>query len=195
MGISRARWRERMGGRRMGLAGGRPLCSPNLRFWLQLLALGSDQFGLVMEAGLLIGRPRLARPSKLAVSQSYNRRCTFIVGVPRQPRRGAQYLLFGDDATQHREKRAAHSLIPPLRRMNRSKGSESRLYTAAYLITRDHLLLVRLSAFSGSAVHRMTTANGSSRSNTSNRCKRRARRARSISWPSAVHQATRSLPW
>ena len=31
-------------------------------------------------------------------------------------------------------------------------------------MTRDHLLLVRLSAFAGSAVHRMTAANGSSRS-------------------------------
>jgi hypothetical protein len=114
MGISRARGRERMDGRRMGLAGGRPLCSPHLRFRLQLLALGSNQFGLVMEAGLLIGRLRLARPSKLAVSQFYNRRCTFplsdchavqiIVGVPRQPRRVAQELLFRDDATPATEK-------------------------------------------------------------------------------------------
>jgi hypothetical protein len=47
------------------------------------------------------------------------------------------------------------------------------------------------SALAGSAVHRMIAANGSSRSDTSNRCKRRARRARSTSRPSAVHQATR----
>jgi hypothetical protein len=56
-------------------------------------------------------------------------------------------------------KRAAQALIPPLRRMNRSKGSESSLYAAAYRIRRDHLLLVRLSAFAGSAVHRMIEAN------------------------------------
>jgi hypothetical protein len=66
-------------------------------------------------------------------------------------------------------------LMPPLRLTNRSSGSESRLYAAAYLITRDHLLRVRLSALVGSAVHRMTAANGSSRSEASKHCKRSAR--------------------
>jgi hypothetical protein len=74
--------------------------------------------------------------------------------------------------------------MPPLRVMNRSRGSESGLYAAAYRMTRHHLLRVRLSALAGSAVHRMMAANGSSRSDTANRCKRNARRARSISRPS-----------
>jgi hypothetical protein len=50
------------------------------------------------------------------------------------------------------------------------------VYTAAYRMTLDHLLRVRLSALAGSAVHRITAANGSSRSETFNRCNRRARR-------------------
>jgi hypothetical protein len=37
---------------------------------------------------------------------------------------------------------------------NWSNGSESTLYAAAYLMTRLHLLRVRLSALMGSAVHR-----------------------------------------
>jgi hypothetical protein len=57
-------------------------------------------------------------------------------------------------------------------------------------MTRDHLLRVRLSALAGSAVHRMIAANGSSRSETFNRCKRSARPARSTSQPSAAHHAT-----
>jgi hypothetical protein len=65
--------------------------------------------------------------------------------------------------------------MPPMPWMYRSRGTESALYAAAYRITRDHLLRVRLSALAGSAVHRMTAANGSSRSDTFNRCKRRAR--------------------
>jgi site-specific DNA recombinase len=51
--------------------------------------------------------------------------------------------------------------MPPLRWMNRSRGSESGLYAAAYRIIRDHLLRVRLSALAGSAVHRITAAKGS----------------------------------
>src|ERR1700734_43938 len=90
-----------------------------------------------------------------------------------------------------RVKREAHSLMPPFLRMNRSKASESSLYAAAYLITRDHLLRVRLLALAGSAVARMTEANGSSRSDPSNLCRRGAWRARSISRPSAVHQTIR----
>jgi hypothetical protein len=73
---------------------------------------------------------------------------------------------------RHRENRAAQALMPPFRRMNRSKGSESDLYTAAYRMTRLHVLRVRLSALAGSAVHRMRDAKGSSRSVTSNRCER-----------------------
>jgi hypothetical protein len=93
--------------------------------------------------------------------------------------------------SRHRVDRAAQASIPPLCLMNWSRGSESNLYTAACVITRDHLLLVRLSALAGSAVHRIMAANGSSRSKTFNRCNRKARRARSISLPSADHQATR----
>ena len=59
---------------------------------------------------------------------------------------------------RHRENRAAQALIPPFRLMNCSSGSESGLYTAAYRMTRDHLLRVRLSALAGSAVHRMIEA-------------------------------------
>jgi len=91
-----------------------------------------------------------------------------------------------------REKRAAHSLMPPLRLMNGSSGSESGLYAAAYRMTRDHLLLVRLSALARSAMHRMMAANGSSRSEISSLRKQTARRARLISWPSAAHHATKS---
>jgi hypothetical protein len=43
----------------------------------------------------------------------------------------------------------------------------------------------------GRGVHRMIAANGSSRSDTSNRCKRSARRARSIARSSAAHQETK----
>jgi hypothetical protein len=45
--------------------------------------------------------------------------------------------------------------MPPLRLINWSKASESGLHAAAYRRRRDHLLRVRLSAFIGSAVHRM----------------------------------------
>ena len=90
-----------------------------------------------------------------------------------------------------RQNRAAHLLIPPFRLTNWSRGSESDLYAAAYRRTRDHLLRVRLSALAGSAVHRMIAANGSSRSDTSNRHRRTARRARSSPLPSAAHQETK----
>jgi hypothetical protein len=73
---------------------------------------------------------------------------------------------------RHRENRPAQALMPPLRRMNCARGSESGLYAAAYRRARLHLLRVRLSALAGSAVHRMMAANGPSRSDTSNRCKR-----------------------
>jgi hypothetical protein len=64
--------------------------------------------------------------------------------------------------------------MPPLRLMNCSSASEAGLYTAAYRMTRDHLLRVRLSALAGSAVHRMMAANTFSRSNRGNPCNRRA---------------------
>jgi hypothetical protein len=81
----------------------------------------------------------------------------------------------------HRLKRAVHSLMPPLRLTNWPSCSETSLHAAAYRITRLHLLRVRLSALAGSAVHRMTAANGPSRSEIANRCQRRARRARPTS--------------
>ena len=70
--------------------------------------------------------------------------------------------------------------MPPFLRMNWPRGSESGLCVAVKRMTRDHLLRVRLSALAGSAVQRMMAANGSSRSDTSNRCERRARRAPSV---------------
>jgi hypothetical protein len=73
--------------------------------------------------------------------------------------------------------------MPPFLRTNWSSGSASGLYAAGYLITRDHLLRVRLSALAGSAVHRMTAANGPSCPDTSNR---RKRSARLTSLPSAA---------
>jgi hypothetical protein len=99
-----------------------------------------------------------------------------------------------DEASRpkHRLYREAQALMPPFRRINWSRGSESGLYAAAYLITRDHLLRVLLSALAEPAVHRMMAANGSSRSDTFKRRKLRARRARLTSRPSAVHQATNS---
>jgi hypothetical protein len=106
----------------------------------------------------------------------------------RPPARG---LILGIGCPRHRANHAAQALIPPFRLTNWSRGSDSDLYAAAYRMSRDHLLRVRLSALAESAVHRMTAANGSSRSDTSSRCKRRARRARSSSRPSAAHQATR----
>jgi hypothetical protein len=81
--------------------------------------------------------------------------------------------------------------MPSLRRVNCSRGSKTGLWAATYLMRRDHLLRVRLSALAGSAVHRMTAANGSSRSETSNRRNRSAWQARSISRPSAVPHATK----
>jgi hypothetical protein len=71
----------------------------------------------------------------------------------------------------------------PLCWTNRARGSDTDLYAAAYRITRDHLLRVRLSPSAGSAVHRRTAAKASSRSETFNCCKRSARRTRSISRP------------
>ena len=72
-----------------------------------------------------------------------------------------------------------------LARMNWSSRSESGLYIAAYRMRRLHLLRVRLSAFSGAAVHRMIGGERVLRSDTFNRCKRSARRTRSMARPSA----------
>jgi hypothetical protein len=55
----------------------------------------------------------------------------------------------------------------PLRSMKAWSGSASVLYSAAYRIIRDRLLLVRLSALFESAVQRMIAAKGSSRLNGS----------------------------
>jgi len=84
---------------------------------------------------------------------------------------GTPYSAVLDEAVRprHRVKRAAQALMPPFLRINSANGSESGLYTPAYLITRLHLLLVRLSALAGSAVQRMMAANGPSRSDTSSR--------------------------
>jgi len=73
--------------------------------------------------------------------------------------------------------------MPPFLRMNLSSGSEYGLYIAAYLMTRLHLLRVRLSALAGSAVHRMTAANGSQMQGPA---------CSVISRPSAVYHATRA---
>jgi hypothetical protein len=60
------------------------------------------------------------------------------------------------------ENRSAHSLIPPFRLTNRASGSEGSLCAKVYRRARDHLDRVRLSTFFGSAVQRITAANGSS---------------------------------
>jgi hypothetical protein len=52
--------------------------------------------------------------------------------------------------------------MPPFRRTNAASGSEYDLYSAAYRRTRDHLDRARLSTLLGSAVQKITIANGSS---------------------------------
>src|SRR5580700_11186941 len=94
-----------------------------------------------------------------------NRLLSFRTGIHRE---------YGASRPSRRENRAAHALMPPLRWMNWARRSESGLYAVAYRRARLHLLLVRLSALAGSAVHRMTAPNGSSRSDTFSRCKRNA---------------------
>src|SRR5437016_2862092 len=88
--------------------------------------------------------------------------------------------------------RPAQVLIPPLRLIKRSSGSEWFLYFSAYRSTRDHFDLVRLSTFSRSAVHRITAANGSSVVGKSRRCSCSAQRARLMARSSAAHHATSS---
>jgi hypothetical protein len=115
-----------------------------------------------------------------------------IVLAPRLPRRLRGWPTFQPAVRlRHRMYRAAHALMPPFRRMNRSSGSKSDLYTAAYRMTRLHLLRVRLSALAGSAVQRMTAANGSLQKQGSNCFQQRARRARSIVPALRGPQATR----
>jgi hypothetical protein len=80
---------------------------------------------------------------------------------------------------RHRVNRDANSLTPPSPLMNLSSGSEWALICSAYRNTRDHLDRVRLSTLAGSEVQRITAANGSSRSDGSMLCKRKAQRARS----------------
>ena len=93
---------------------------------------------------------------------------------------------------RHRVNRAAHLLMPPLRRTNAASGSAFVLYSAAYRSTRDHLDRVRLSTFCRSAVHKITIANGSSVVGKSAPCSRSAHRARLMARSSAVHHITRS---
>src|SRR5438094_3666603 len=88
--------------------------------------------------------------------------------------------------------RPAQVLIPPLRLIKRSSGSEWFLYFSAYRSTRDHLDRVRLSTLPGSEVQRMTAANGSSVLGKSRCCSCSALRARSRARSSAAHHATRS---
>jgi hypothetical protein len=97
------------------------------------------------------------------------------------------YSAVLDEAVRpiHRENRPAQALMPPLGLTNRSSGSESGLYAAAYRKSRDHLLRVRLSALAGSAVHRMIAAKGPLQAEPSVRCKRIARPVRSI-FPQSV---------
>src|SRR5436190_22191717 len=66
--------------------------------------------------------------------------------------------------SRQRVNRDAQLLMPPLRLMNWSSGSEFKLYLSAYRSTRDHFDRVRLATLAGSAVQRMTAANGSSSS-------------------------------
>ena len=61
----------------------------------------------------------------------------------------AQYWLL---RPRRRANRAAHSLRPPLRLIKSRSGSSRSLYSAAYRSTRDHLLRVRSSTLSRSAV-------------------------------------------
>jgi hypothetical protein len=108
----------------------------------------------------------------------------FHAGLFRSGQRG---LVF--KRPTRRENRSAQALMPPLPLMNWSSGSESGLYFT-YRMSRDHLPLVRLSAFAGSAVQVMMAANGSSRSNTSNRCEHRAR---SVGPQAVLHPGCRAV--
>jgi hypothetical protein len=115
------------------------------------------------------------------------------VRLPAERRRKAPIdLLLAASRLRHRPYRALHSLIPPLRLMNSANGSLSSFSLFAYRSTLLHLLRVRLSVLAGSAVHRMMAVNTSSRGHGSSPRKRRARRARSTSHPSADHQLTKS---
>src|SRR6266566_8769209 len=88
--------------------------------------------------------------------------------------------------------RPAQVLIPPLRLIKRSSGSEWFLYFSAYRSTRDHLDRVRLSTLPGSEVQRMTAANGSLVVGESAPWSHNARCARPTAWCSAFHHITRS---
>src|SRR3984893_8557561 len=81
--------------------------------------------------------------------------------------------------SRQRVNRPAHLLILPLRLVNCSSRSECDLYLSAYRSMRDHLDRVRLSTLAGSAVQRMTAANGSSLSKGQILCNRSALWARS----------------
>jgi hypothetical protein len=77
--------------------------------------------------------------------------------APRTRKRAID-LLLAASRLRHRPYRALHSLMPPLRLINSARGSASTLYLTAYRSTLLHLLRVRLSALTGSAVHRIIAA-------------------------------------
>src|SRR5260370_21388516 len=88
--------------------------------------------------------------------------------------------------------RAAHSLIPPFRLINRKSGSDAIFCTSAHRTALDHFDRVRLSTLAGSAVQRMIAANGSSWSVGIILRNRSALCARSRARVSANHHATSS---
>src|ERR1700730_3236281 len=88
--------------------------------------------------------------------------------------------------------RSAHQLIPPLRLINCTSDSDEVFCATAYRSTRVHLDRVLLSTFAGSAVERITAANGSSLSNGFTFRNRSAFCARSRARFSAIHHATSS---
>src|SRR5438034_4034519 len=83
--------------------------------------------------------------------------------------------------------RPAQALIPLLRLIKRSSGSEWFLYFSAYRSVRDHLERVLLSTLFRSAVARMMAANGSSWLDGQIFCSRSALRARATAQFSAAH--------
>ena len=74
---------------------------------------------------------------------------------------------------RHLANRVAQALIPPLRLINWSSGSEWHLYFIAYR-NADHFDRVRLSTLAGSEVHKITAANGSPQVDVSAFCNRTA---------------------
>ena len=88
--------------------------------------------------------------------------------------------------------RAAHLLMPPLRRTNAARVLQLVLYSAAYRSTRDHLDRVRLSTFDGRRCTRSQPQTVRRFVGKSQRRSRSAHRARLIARSSAAHHITRS---